>query len=63
VKTVYKRNFEQKRDALFKTLDPLIGLGEPLATKTIDAPSEPVHMATGASEPSGISGFFKRLFE
>jgi murein DD-endopeptidase MepM/ murein hydrolase activator NlpD len=63
VKSVCKRNFEQKRDALFKTLDPLIGLGEALATKRIDAPAEPAHMATRASEPNGISGFFKWLFE
>ncbi len=63
VKAVYKRNFEQKRDALFQTLNPLIGLGEALATKTIDAPADTAHMAMGASEPNGISRFFKRLFE
>ncbi|MCD6333883.1 MAG: M23 family metallopeptidase [Candidatus Latescibacteria bacterium] len=63
VKSACKRDFEQKRDDLFQMLDPLIGLGEPLATKTIDAPTESAHMATGASEPKGISGLFKRIFE
>ncbi len=63
VKSVYKRDFEQKRDPLFQTLDPLIGLSEPLATKTIDAPADTAQMAMGASEPNGISGWFKRFFE
>ena len=63
VKSIYRRDFERKRDELLTALDPLIGSGESLAVGTDDAPSDTVRTAMSTSERSGILGFFKRLFE
>ncbi|MFH1009177.1 MAG: peptidoglycan DD-metalloendopeptidase family protein [Candidatus Latescibacterota bacterium] len=63
VKSVYRDHFERTRDALFGTLDPLIGLGEPLAESKTDAPAQAAPMAMGTPKPNGISGFFRRFFE
>ena len=63
VKSIYRRDFERKRDDLLEALDPLIGSGESLATGTDDAPPDTARVAMSTSERSGIWGFLKRLFE